>query len=281
LNGETIVAAQISSYLGKKWLDHIFQNATYTPPANIYVALGTGDAESFEEMTAPYYRRQRIEFEESFATTEQAAQVEATLERLTWPIARTNWPERSAFALFDDYIGGNLLFWGIGVDLTIEKGESFYIGGGATGLAIDYVFTEASDYLLQAMFDHTLRGDSFSISNIYVGLLEDAGSRDGSYTEYSKSGYSRQLLNDWKNAANSVDDSTHPIEILNNGAATFGPAGADWGSATGSVLGIFDASSGGHLLFWGDNDISATILSGDELEFPAEYIRIRLYHNVH
>ncbi|MEQ8785141.1 MAG: hypothetical protein RIC55_02545 [Pirellulaceae bacterium] len=277
------MAAQISSYLGKKWLDHIFQNATYTPPSGIYVALGTGDGDSFQEMTpstTPYYRRQWIEFEESFATTEEAAQVNAALEKLNWPIARADWPERSTFALFDAHTGGNLLFWGFGGDVPIEKGETFYINSEATSLKIDYVLTEATDYLLQALFDHTLRGDTFSISNIYVGLLEDVGSRDGSYTEYSKSGYSRQLLNDWKNAADSAD-STHPIEIFNNGVVTFGPAGANWTSPTPACLGIFDALSGGHLLYWGNNDISATILSGDALEYPANYIRVRFYHNVH
>lgn len=98
----------------------------------------------------------------------------------------------------------------------------------------------------------------------HVGL--GTGASDAGLTgEPSGAGYARQ----------SVTFSESGGTITSAGAITFGPATGSWG--TMSHFGVFDASTGGNLLFWGvigedaapGTPAPKAISSGDSLSFGA------------
>ena len=92
----------------------------------------------------------------------------------------------------------------------------------------------------------------------YVGLYTAAPSDAGGGTEVSGNGYTRQAI--------SCGTATGTGGTTSNDAnITFTAAGGDWGTIT--HIGIFDASSGGQLLWHGAMSASKTIADGDTLQF--------------
>lgn len=92
----------------------------------------------------------------------------------------------------------------------------------------------------------------------YVALYTAAPSDSGGGTELSGNGYAREAVT--FDAASSPGGTTS-----NTGAVSFTASGGSWGTIT--HLGIFDASSGGNLLWHGALTASKTIADGDTLEF--------------
>jgi len=92
----------------------------------------------------------------------------------------------------------------------------------------------------------------------YVALYTAAPSDSGGGTEVSGSGYARQSVT--FDAASSPGGTTS-----NTGAVSFTASGGSFGTVT--HIGIFDASSGGNLLWHGAMTASKTVADGDTLEF--------------
>lgn len=72
-------------------------------------------------------------------------------------------------------------------------------------------------------------------------------------SELSAAGYSRQATG-WN--ATPGNPAKLPQDV------TFGPAGEDWGAI--SHVAIFDAATGGNMLYYGEFDSPKTIEDGDE-----------------
>lgn len=92
----------------------------------------------------------------------------------------------------------------------------------------------------------------------YVALYTAAPSDSGGGTEVSGNGYSRQSAS-WDTASGTGGTTA------NSGAISFTAAGGSWGTVT--HMGIFDASSGGNLLWHGALAASKTVADGDTLQF--------------
>lgn len=127
-----------------------------------------------------------------------------------------------------------------------------------------------SDYLENKLVDHILRGQTFtSPTNVYVALFTGAPSDSGGGTEVSGGSYARVAvsgaLTSWagtQSAGSTTASSGTGGQTSNNSAITWGAAPtANWGTVTN--FGIFDASSGGNLLFHGALTASKTINNGD------------------
>lgn len=101
----------------------------------------------------------------------------------------------------------------------------------------------------------------------YVALYTAAPSDSGGGTEVSTGGYARQSVT--FSAASSPGGTTS-----NSGTVSFTASGADYGTVT--HIGIFDAGSGGNLLWHGAMTASKTIADGDTLEFSAGNIDLTL-----
>lgn len=125
-----------------------------------------------------------------------------------------------------------------------------------------------SDYLENKLVDLLFRGQAFSAPACYIGLFTAAPSDSGGGTEVSGGSYARVNtsagLTTWagtQSAGSTTASSGTGGQTSNNGAITFPAPSANWGSIT--HFGIFDAASGGNLLFHGALTASKTVNNGD------------------
>lgn len=125
-----------------------------------------------------------------------------------------------------------------------------------------------SDYLEQALANHIFRTTAFTQpNNLHVALFTAAPTDAGGGTEISGNGYGRQSIARG-NSSFTLTGST----ISNTAIITFATPSANWGTVT--HFGIFDASTGGNLLFHGALTASKTVNQGDTVTFPAGQLQI-------
>jgi hypothetical protein len=124
-----------------------------------------------------------------------------------------------------------------------------------------------SDYFENAVLN-TLRNVSLAVASPRVALFTTLPGENGAGgVEVSGGGYARQAVTFGAASAGSM---------ANSADVTFPQASAAWGNIVG--FGIYDALSGGNLLYLDNLRVSATpgastttkqIDSGDQLKFPA------------
>jgi len=137
-----------------------------------------------------------------------------------------------------------------------------------------------SDYLENKLVDQLFRGQTApTTTTLYVGLLTAAPSDSGGGTEVSGGSYARvsvtSSLANWagtQTAGSTTASSGTGGQTSNNAAITFPTPAATWGTVT--HFGIYDASSGGNLLFWGALTIAKTINQADTVTFPAASLSV-------
>jgi hypothetical protein len=125
-----------------------------------------------------------------------------------------------------------------------------------------------SNYWENNLVDFLMRGQAFSPGTArYVGLFTAAPSDAGGGTEVTGGSYARAQLDasaaNWRNTQNSGTGASSGTggATANSSVITFPAPTAAWGVVT--HFGVFDASSGGNLLFWGALTASKTINNGD------------------
>lgn len=112
-------------------------------------------------------------------------------------------------------------------------------------------------YLENALINHVLRNTALSSpTTVYIGLYTVAPTDAGGGTEVTGGSYARQ------SAAFSAPVSG---ATSNSGSVTFPAASAPWGTVV--AMGIFDALSGGNLLFYGTLSVSKVVGTGDQIAF--------------
>jgi len=116
-----------------------------------------------------------------------------------------------------------------------------------------------SDYAEKLLLDFLMGGAAASApSSRHVALYTAAPSDSGGGTEVSGNGYARQ--------AATWDAATSGAGVTANAdAQSFTASGGNWGSIT--HVGIFDASSGGNLLWHGELTTARTVNDGDTITF--------------
>jgi hypothetical protein len=126
-----------------------------------------------------------------------------------------------------------------------------------------------SDYLENKLIDQVFRLQTApTISALYVALLTAAPTDSGGGTEVSGGSYARvnlaPSLANWAGtqSAGSTTASTPRTGVSsNNSAITFAAPTANWGVITS--WGIYDASTAGNLLWYGNLSVSKTVNNGD------------------
>lgn len=101
----------------------------------------------------------------------------------------------------------------------------------------------------------------------YVGLFTDAAGivNDQPTTEATTGtcpGYARQAISSWTISGNQAQNAA---------AASFTASGGAWSAVR--YWGIFDASTGGRLLYWGDMT-AQTLADTNKLDFPINSITL-------
>lgn len=125
-----------------------------------------------------------------------------------------------------------------------------------------------SDYAEKLLLDWAMTTSSATRPTAwYVALYTAAPSDSGGGTEVSTGGYSRKSVT--FSAASTPGGTTS-----NSNTVTFTASGANYGTV--SHIGIFDASTGGNLLWHGAMSASKTVNDGDTLEFSIGNINLTL-----
>ncbi len=115
-----------------------------------------------------------------------------------------------------------------------------------------------SNYLEDALINHVLRNTALtSPTTVYVGLFTTDPTDAGSGTEVSGNAYAR-LAVEFDAPSNGVTQNTN-VETFPT------PTPGNWGTVT--HFGIFDALTGGNLLYHGALTTSKLTAAGDPVEF--------------
>jgi hypothetical protein len=126
----------------------------------------------------------------------------------------------------------------------------------------------ATDYFEKKILDYVFRNTSMALdaTNLWVGLFTGAPSDSAAGTEVSGGSYARVAV---VRTGAGFDAATgaSPALTSNTGVITFPTASGAWGTVT--HFGIFDAVTGGNLLYWADLTASKVIASGDTASFAA------------
>ena len=94
----------------------------------------------------------------------------------------------------------------------------------------------------------------------YLALFTSAPTDAGGGTEVSGGSYARyDSSGKWAAPAAGA--------VQTNAECAFTQASADWGTVV--AFAIFDAVSGGNMLYWGDLTASKTVNNGDTFKFPS------------
>lgn len=150
-----------------------------------------------------------------------------------------------------------------------------------------------TNFLENKLLDFLLRGQALGITgatagagtgpaNLYIGLFTVAPSEAGGGTEVTGGSYARvsvaSTLANWagtQSAGSTVASSGTGGTSSNNNAITFPAPTANWGSVV--AVGIFDAVSGGNLLWQNTLSQAKTVNNGDAApSFPAAALAVQI-----
>jgi hypothetical protein len=131
-----------------------------------------------------------------------------------------------------------------------------------------------SNYLEAALLNLTLRNTPFTApANVYLALFTSNPTDAAGGTEVSGGSYARQAVATSSGFTAPATNGS-ATQVTNANTVTWPAATANWGSVT--HFGIFDASSGGNLLYHGALTTPKTVASGDTFRFLANALAINL-----
>ena len=140
-----------------------------------------------------------------------------------------------------------------------------------------------SDYAENKLVDFIFRGQAWTIpASLYIGLLTAAPGETGGGTEVAGGSYARVAvtrgLAQWagtQSAGSTTASSGTSATTSNNTTITFPAPTANWGVVT--HWGIYDAATGGNLLFYGSLAQAKTVNNGDAApSFAAGQLSLQL-----
>ena len=134
--------------------------------------------------------------------------------------------------------------------------------------------TAASDYLETTLLKHLMRNAGTNVANYDTSSLSffvslhtgSPGEANDGSNEISGNDYARQSVTFGAVTNNSVS---------NNNTVSFPPANGNY-SANVTDIGIYDAASGGNLLFYGTLSSPKTVTSGDVFQINSGSLTITL-----
>jgi hypothetical protein len=121
-----------------------------------------------------------------------------------------------------------------------------------------------SDYLANQQLNAALRGVSFTpASTHYIGLFTTTPTASGGGVEVATGAYQRKAV---------TFGAPVSRQSSNTGSVNFDVPTLDWGKLMGAAL--FDALTGGNLLYFGDLVTPRDVFAGDPVFFPVGYFVI-------
>jgi hypothetical protein len=121
-----------------------------------------------------------------------------------------------------------------------------------------------SDWLENAILNHVLRATTYTPpSALYIGLFTSDPTDTGTGTEVTGGSYVRQTITF---TVSTTGSSNNASDVL------FPAATAVWGTIT--HFGIFDALSGGHLLYYGALTPNKSVVAADQIKLATGSLTI-------
>ena len=122
-----------------------------------------------------------------------------------------------------------------------------------------------SDFLENAMVNTVLRGQAYTTGNVYVGLFTSDPTDANTGTEVAGASYIRQVAT----FEIPLDGETsNSVDVL------FPISTEAWGIVT--HIGLFNAVSGGDLLFHAPLEFEKTMNISSQFKIPKNYLIVRL-----
>ena len=119
-----------TDFLENEVLDHVFRNASYTPPTNVYVGLHLTGNDPTEagggiEISGNGYARTQVTFDAASGGT-------ISNQLVTFPAASGgNWGTVHSFSIWDASANGNMLAYGqLTADKVINDGDQLKFSAG-------------------------------------------------------------------------------------------------------------------------------------------------------
>jgi len=145
--------------------------------------------------------------------------------------------------------------------------------------------SQISNYTENKLLDLLFRGQAYSAPTVYVGLFTaQPSAAPGSGTEVTGNNYARvktaagasQAISDWTATQGGTSGASSGTSgnTTNANAVNFPTPSANWGLC--QWFGLFDAPTGGNLLWWGPLTIPKTINQADVVNFPAGSLSVTL-----
>lgn len=123
-----------------------------------------------------------------------------------------------------------------------------------------------SNYLENKLLNYVLRNEAYAApTGVYVALFTAGPDEAGTGTEVKDGAYARQSVTFQVATAGTTSNSA---DVL------FPVATADWGTV--KALAVFDASTGGNMLFYGTLAVEKTITTSDQFKISAGNLTISL-----
>lgn len=122
-----------------------------------------------------------------------------------------------------------------------------------------------SDYLENALVNTVLRGQNYTPTSVYVGLFTTDPTDANTGNEVVGASYQRQLV---------TFEAPLDGETSNSADVLFAIATEAWGTIT--HIGLFNAATGGNLLFHAPLEFEKTINISSQFKIPKNYLIVRL-----
>lgn len=256
------MSSHTSNALEPAMLNLVLRNEFLTPPAGVFLGLLTSlddDGDTFSEISGAGYTRRAATF------GAPSAGAAALAEPVRFPEATSGWGTITHVGVFDALSGGAMMFWmPLAESLAVEARDTVRIAAGGVTISLGGA---TSAWLANALLDRLLRAASWPpITGVHLALLA-AFTSDAAYTEMSGGGYARQSC-----AFSAATDGD--AGAANAANISFPAATTDWPTITHAAL--FDAATGGHLLWRGELDAARDVVAGKHLAFAAGDLRVTL-----
>lgn len=251
--------AQLSDFAENLLVDWLMTGATVTRPTTWFVALFTtapNDTGGGVEVSGGGYARSAV----TFAPSSGGQSVNSADVSYS---ATADWGTVTHAAIFDAASGGGILWHGAFISQrTVLDGDNFTIPTG--GLVVS-ITNAISNYARKLVLDWLMTTATVvRPGSLYLALFTTAPTDAGGGTEVSGGGYNRQAVS-FGAASGGLSASTN--------TQVFG-ATADWGVVSHAA--IFDAASGGNLIWHGAQAAARSVGNGDTLTYPAGAVTVSL-----
>ena len=237
----------LSTYCSNKILDHIVGRASWTMPT-VHVSIHNGDPglAGANEHTYLGYGRQTPAIGWNAASAGVAATNDGDI---TFAEVTAGGITVTHVGIWDASSGGNFIFGFSIPTRNFPEGTTPKILDEAIEIIAQDNF---SDYLKPLIVNHMLGISPFSApAAVYLAVLDDLG------TEFTGGGYAR---------SETAFDPATTKSIANAAEEDYGTASADLG--TTDAWKLYDASTDGNELLFGEWDTPAEVLNGDGYKVP-------------